>query len=446
MTRETESQFAVNSRDSDAVRPRGFAWQPVCAHAYCAAVALSMHLIPEDLLRAHLRTPKAIRDTYIEIARILCVPSTGKGALDALARSQRQRPIQIEHCLLPVRWRSVRPCAQRQRSMTPTEMHVEEHNKGMNKVISLCSDVERRTPVEILRLEAMQIQPQHGARVCNDLIDVHIIHEGLGKRQPLNTREIETVDVLPKIEFFTTKGSILDPTDVERCAIGKEMPVTRFEPAISGEENALQHALVEEKVAHPFRYDNIDKRLCTRLWVPRQLHLFDLAGDDLNYVVEMVRLYDLARLLSNVGTFDSVDFSCACASREKRQNTCPCPDVEDDLAIKNVPIVKDRSHVGLRPRLVFNHLFVNTKVAIGSKIVVAGTEAVDHRPNDVRGCPPRQHHVEWLWLGLGVRFGVLHENTVGNYWSMIAKDLTELPNFATDDLIDKCYTPEHTHA
>lgn len=51
---------------------------------------------------------------------------------------------------------------------------------------------------------------------------------------------------------------------------------TSYQPLVPGEDDSVEHGFIEETVAHPLRYNNVDL-------LNRKLHLFHLAFEDGNH-------------------------------------------------------------------------------------------------------------------------------------------------------------------
>jgi hypothetical protein len=125
---------------------------------------------------------------------------------------------------------------------------------------------------------------------------------------------------------------------------------------------------------HPLGDDDVDL-------VDGQLDLLDLAVEQRDHVREAVHAHDLLRLLDDGGAVDADHLGRAGLGGEETQNACAsrrsavdtrehtaqargartraAAHVEHDLALKEVPVVRDGLHVRLGTHAVLEHLLVD---------------------------------------------------------------------------------------
>ena len=118
------------------------------------------------------------------------------------------------------------------------------------------------------------------------------------------------------------------------------------EVAVTGPQNGVHHALVEEEVAHPLGDDDVDLR-------ERQLDLLHLALQEGDLVGQAVDLDDLASLDDDGGHVDTDNVLCAGLGGEHAEDAGTAADVEDDLVLEEVGVVVDGIAVALGADLVF---------------------------------------------------------------------------------------------
>ena len=115
-------------------------------------------------------------------------------------------------------------------------------------------------------------------------IPVNRIYDGLGEGDLPDGGHIESVHVVPPVDLVVLVLPVLDGGDVERSSI-REHQTSGLQPLVSGEQDRVQHGLVEEAVAHPLRDDDVD--LFDSI---RQTDLLHLAAEYFDLVGEIVLL------------------------------------------------------------------------------------------------------------------------------------------------------------
>lgn len=132
---------------------------------------------------------------------------------------------------------------------------------------SACSDV--RTPA----VHNEEHRRTHGDRdlARDDLSLVHDLDDGLVLNLLLHGLHLKPVHLVPELDSVVVPAlsGVGAPQDRglrrDHQAVGREVLVTRV-------EDRVEHAFVEEAVAHPLRDDHVD--------LGREVDLFDLALDD----------------------------------------------------------------------------------------------------------------------------------------------------------------------
>ena len=109
------------------------------------------------------------------------------------------------------------------------------------------------------------------------LLGVHLVNERLGQRHVSNAAHVESVDIVPPVDLVVLVVAVLDGQNVKRGLVG-EHETAGYEPLVTGVQDRVQHGLVEETVAHPFRNDNVD--LFDAIW--ESIDIFDFSFDELD--------------------------------------------------------------------------------------------------------------------------------------------------------------------
>lgn len=118
------------------------------------------------------------------------------------------------------------------------------------------------------------------------------------------------------------------------------------EVAVTGPQNGVKHALVEEEVAHPLGDDDIDLG-------ERQLDLLHLALEQGDLVRETVHFDDLPGLDDDGGHVNANNVLCAGLGGEHAEDGGTAADIEDDLVLEEVGVVVDGIAVALGADLIF---------------------------------------------------------------------------------------------
>ena len=156
---------------------------------------------------------------------------------------------------------------------------------------------------------------------------------------------------------------------------------------IPGVDDTVQHTLEEQKVAHPFRDEDVDLGLAER-------HLLDATANQLDLILHVVLADDGHGVEDYVRLIDADDFGGAGLDGEHGENARSAAQVQDDLAGHLTRVAHDGISVALRPRLVLRqrkcersarlgpariarplrqyreHVVVNTEVGVSSEVAI----------------------------------------------------------------------------
>ena len=141
--------------------------------------------------------------------------------------------------------------------------------------------------------------------------------------------------------------AVLDTSHEDGGLVGEDETLAVLtEVAVTGPQNGVHHALVEEEVAHPLGDDNVNLG-------ERQLDLLHLALQEGDLVRQTVDLNDLPGLDDDGGHVDTDNVLCAGLGGEHAENGGTAADVEDDLVLEEVGVVVDGIAVALGADLIF---------------------------------------------------------------------------------------------
>ena len=201
------------------------------------------------------------------------VPGVGlesEHAEDLLPLGAGEVVLQVEHGLLPVGVRSVWGRGESNSFVTVSEFNVEKCHQGLNIVISSDLQVERRFEGDVFLLDGLDINLFDQTLVTDNLVPVHHVHDGFCQGDLPDGGHVEAVDVVPPVDLVVLVLPVLDGGDVERGSVG-EHQTPGLEPLVPGEEDRVEHGLVEEAVAHPLGDDDV--HLLNTIWQGYLLHL-----------------------------------------------------------------------------------------------------------------------------------------------------------------------------
>ena len=154
----------------------------------------------------------------------------------------------------------------------------------LNVVISSYLETEGRLERNLFFLDCLDVDLPDEAVVGHDLVSVHHVHDGLGKGNLPDGGHIESVHVVPPVDLVVLVLPVLDGRDVERGSVREHQP-PGLQPLVPGEQDRVQHGLVEQAVAHPLRDDNVHL-----LYSIRQTDLLHFTAQYFNLIGEIVLL------------------------------------------------------------------------------------------------------------------------------------------------------------
>lgn len=139
--------------------------------------------------------------------------------------------------------------------------------------------------------------------------------------------------------------SVLDTSGVDNRLVGEDQ-ATLLKILVARPQHRVQHALVQQKVAHPLRDDDVDLR-------KRQLHLLHLALQQRDLVLHAVDLDNLLCFFDDGRVVDCDDVLCTGFDGEHAQDRSSAADVEDDLVFEEVLVLVDCVAIGSCAHFVF---------------------------------------------------------------------------------------------
>ena len=141
--------------------------------------------------------------------------------------------------------------------------------------------------------------------------------------------------------------AVLNTSHEDGGLVGEDQTLAVLaEVAVTGPQNGVKHALVEEEVAHPLGDDNVNLG-------ERQLDLLHLALQESDLVRQTVDLNDLPGLDDDGGHVDTDNVLCAGLGGEHAEDGGTAADIEDDLVLEEVGVVVDGIAVALGADLIF---------------------------------------------------------------------------------------------
>ena len=152
--------------------------------------------------------------------------------------------------------------------------------------------------------------------------------------------------------------AVLNTSHEDGGLVGEDQTLAVLaEVAVTGPQDGVKHALVEEEVAHPLGDDNINLG-------ERQLDLLHLALKQGNLVREAVHLDDLPGLDDDGGHVDTDNVLCAGLGGEHAEDGGTAADIEDDLVLEEVGVVVDGIAVALGADLIFLRWLLGVEVVV----------------------------------------------------------------------------------
>ena len=132
-------------------------------------------------------------------------------------------------------------------------------------------------------------------------------------------------------------------------------------------DDAVEHGLAQEEVAHPLAHDDVDVALV-------QLERLGRGPADLDDVLEAVGRHERLGVVGHLRELAGDDAFRAGLRRPHGEDAGPGADVEDDLAREALRVAEDGVAVGAHARAVAEHLLLVVDEGVGAEVVgvVAG--------------------------------------------------------------------------
>lgn len=184
------------------------------------------------------------------------------------------------------------------------EFYIEIADEGLHIVISPALQVEGRREGEVLNLTSVHVKLLDEACVSDDLFWVDHINKWLADGGFTDTAHVETINLIPPVDLLILVGAIFDAGNIQGGSVRHDHATTVFDqPFVSGEENSVQHGLIQQAIAHPLADNDINM-----LNPVRKLNLFHLALHYRDDVVQVVGCYNLFGVVGDAGALNSDDF------------------------------------------------------------------------------------------------------------------------------------------
>jgi hypothetical protein len=196
-------------------------------------------------------------DGDVQVTEVVLVGGGGDGTSNNLILVSSDNILQVEDSLLPVSVSVIRSSAEVDRLVALAELNIEEGHQGVNKVVALSLDLELRSPGHVSDGDGVHIDGVDLAGVCDEGIGIDSVNERLHISKLLDVAHVESVDVVPEVQLGVLVVTVLNGGNVERSLVGEDDTVLG-EPLVTGEDNSVDHGLVEAEVAHPLRDDDIN--------------------------------------------------------------------------------------------------------------------------------------------------------------------------------------------
>merc|ERR550539_64003 len=222
-----------------------------------SAEATSSHFIFVLLLHLTEFALEINSDLDIQVPHVPLIGRETEDSRELLALGAGEVVLQVEHGLLPVGVGSLRGRGEANPLVAVGELDIEEGHQGLNVVISSNLKAEGGLERNLFLPDGLDVDLSNEAVVGNHLISVHRIHDGLGESDLPDGGHIEPVDVIPPVDLVLLVLSVLDGGDVEGGLVG-EHQTSGLQPLVPGEQDGVQHGLIEQAVAHPLGDDDVN--------------------------------------------------------------------------------------------------------------------------------------------------------------------------------------------
>jgi len=185
----------------------------------------------------------------------------------------------------------LRSCRETSSLVAFCEFDVEVADESLDVVVSSALQVEGRAEGEVLYLNGVHVKFLDETSICDNLLGVYNINQRLADGCLADAAHVESIDLVPPVDFLVLVCAVLNATDVQ-CGAVRHDHTARSQPLITSKQNSVQHGLIQQAVAHPFT-DN-DVHLIDAL---REFYLLNFALNDLNDVVKVISCNDLLSIV-----------------------------------------------------------------------------------------------------------------------------------------------------
>mmetsp|Transcript_10114 Transcript_10114/g.27556 ORF Transcript_10114/g.27556 Transcript_10114/m.27556 type:complete len:306 (-) Transcript_10114:107-1024(-) len=289
-------------------------------------------------------------------------------AVDGVTRVDRKDIREIQDRLLPMGCLVLGRRAKADGLVAVSEKHVKKDHQSVHKVFPQYGYLEGGVEGRVLLFHLLDIERRDERLVAANLVRIHDVHQRLRQCRPPDAVHVEAIHVAPPVNLIVPVLCVLNRHRPQRAFVRKYQ-TSRFQPLVPRVDDRVQHALVQQKVAHPLGDDDVHAPL-------GQLHLLNLSLDDRHPVRVPVVPHDLLGRIGNRRHVNPVHVLGSRLGREQAQDARPAPDVKHNLVLENMPVMQNRIHVCPRAHLVLEHLLMDAVVAVRVGIVVGGSQIV----------------------------------------------------------------------
>mmetsp|Transcript_26716 Transcript_26716/g.48572 ORF Transcript_26716/g.48572 Transcript_26716/m.48572 type:complete len:230 (-) Transcript_26716:125-814(-) len=212
--------------------------------------------------------------------------------------------------------------------------------ESMKRTSLFCHQCEGRLKIQFFIFDCQEVKSLDEAGVGEHGGGVQHLHRGLAQGQVPQGAHVQPVHVSPPLHA----ALLLHPFQVDTAGVGQQ-PAARLEVPVAGEEHRGQHGLVEERVPHPFRHNQVHL-------VHGQVQVLDLPLDQLHRAPRAVQGHHLSRVAEDAGAVDPDDAPGTRPGGEQRQHAGPTAHVQDHLALNIFFVFHDGIFVSSSSRLI----------------------------------------------------------------------------------------------
>mmetsp|Transcript_4058 Transcript_4058/g.6262 ORF Transcript_4058/g.6262 Transcript_4058/m.6262 type:complete len:229 (-) Transcript_4058:512-1198(-) len=205
----------------------------------------------------------------IKVAWVLLIGRHVDLPKDRLALVHDQSVVQIKHCLLPMCVAEFGTSREMDRFMGLSKRDVEVTNDGVDVVIPYSGEAEGGGECQVCQGDCHHVDVLYWTGLGHHSLLIYEVDQGLHHGHLFHTAHVEPPHVVPEVDFLSLVVTVFDCNQVQGSFVGKDFAIGSH-PLVPGEDHSVQHRLVQQKIAHPLRYNNI------HLWY-RKLHLLHFA-------------------------------------------------------------------------------------------------------------------------------------------------------------------------